>query len=65
MEKGTLYVATPKFQDLGIDNSYQGLNTHEYYGLLYGKEVELRHPPKFLIENKYIQKVKDLKKVSK
>ena len=50
------YKATKKFLELGIENSYQGLITNEYFDLRAGAEVELREVPKHLLEGKYIEK---------
>ena len=57
------YKATKKFLELGIENSYQGLITNEYFDLRAGAEVELRKVPKHLLEGKYIEEVKPKKGV--
>jgi len=51
------YKATEKFKELGIDNSYQGLQTWQYYDLRLGKEVEIELVPVFLIENNFIKEI--------
>jgi len=56
------YTATEKFKTLGIENSYQGLRTEDYFDFLYGKQVEIDNPPKHLIEGKFIEKVLKVKK---
>jgi len=52
------YKATEKFQKLGIDSSYQGLETWQYYDLRNGKEVEIKQIPILLIEGKFLEEVK-------
>ena len=52
------YKATEAFKKLGIENSYQGLNTINYYKLKACAAIELKAPPKHLINGKYIEKVK-------
>lgn len=58
------YKATKDFQKLGIDNSYQGLETRQYFDLREGKEVEIKQVPIPLIEGKFIEEVK-IKKTDK
>ena len=55
------YIATKKFKELGIEESYQGLNTDDYFSFLAGKEVDLKEVPKKLL-NGYIEKVEKVKK---
>ena len=55
------YKATDKFKELGIEDNYQGLETHQYFNLLGGRLVEIKTPPKRLLEGKYIEKVKEIK----
>ena len=57
-----LVKATEKFKELGIENSYQGLPTDKYFKLKAGAEVDLDEIPIHLIEGKYIEKIKKLKK---
>jgi len=52
------YKATAKFQELGIENSYSGLDKSVYWKLKEGKAVELSAPPEKLIKGKYLQIVK-------
>lgn len=52
------YKATEKFNELGIDNSFQGLETFIFYELKRGKEVEIKHVPIKLLDEKYLQEVK-------
>lgn len=54
--------ATRKFLELGIENSYQGLKTDDYYALRNGKTIELSQAPSHLLGGKYIEKVKEYKK---
>lgn len=57
------WVATKKFkEELGIENSYQGLKTVDYYKLKAGGEIELDEVPVHLIEGKFIEKIKKVKK---
>lgn len=56
------YKATKKFKELGIENSYQGLETEIYYALRNGKKVEIENAPKHLIDGEYIEKVKTKEK---
>ena len=51
------YKATKKFQTLSRANHHQGLSRLEYDTFLYGGTVECK-PPKMLINEKYIEKVK-------
>lgn len=52
------YKATKKFQELGIENSYQGLNTDDYFALRNGKIVELNQVPNHLLDGKYIEQIR-------
>ena len=54
--------ATKKFQELGIENSYQELNTEDYFALRNGKIVELNQAPNHLFNGKYIEAIKEHKK---
>ena len=56
------YKATEKFKELGIENSYQGLLTEDYYKLRNGGIVEIEFPPKHLIDGNYIKELKSDKK---
>lgn len=58
------YKATEKFQKLGIDSSYQGLETWQYFDLREGKEVEIKQVPILLLEQKFVEEVKK-EKISK
>ena len=51
------FKATKKFQTLSRANHHQGISRVEYDTLLYGGTVEGK-PPKMLINEKYIEKVK-------
>ena len=54
--------ATDKFKkELGIENSYQGLKTEDYYKLKAGAELDLDEVPVHLIEGKFIEKIKKIK----
>jgi len=53
-----LVKAKEKFQELGIENNYQGLNTEDYFALRRGEIVELKEIPKHLLEGDYIEKIK-------
>ena len=53
------YKATEKFKELGIDNSYQGLETWQYYDLRNGKEIEIEYVPFFLLDHKFVEEVKE------
>ena len=59
------YKATEKFKELGIDNSYQGLETWQYYDLRNGKEIEIEQVPIRLLELKFIKEIKKIKKIDK
>ena len=50
--------ATEKFQELGIENSYQGLDTEDYFALRRGEVIELKEIPAHLMAGKYIEKIK-------
>lgn len=52
------YQATESFKELGIDNNYQGLETEQYFALMRGEAIELKHVPIHLIDGKFIQEVK-------
>jgi len=52
------YKATEKFRELGIDSSYQGLQTWQYFDLRNGKEVEIKQVPIKLLQFKYIKEIK-------
>lgn len=56
------YKANKSFQELGIENSYQGLETWQYYDLKNGKIVEIEQVPIPLIENKFVKEIKKEKK---
>jgi len=55
------YKATETFKDLGIENSYQGLNTDIFFALKRGESVEIKQPPDHLIEGDYIKKIRGIK----
>ena len=52
------YIATKKFGKLGIENSYQGLETETYFALKAGKIVEIKNAPARLIKGGFIEIVK-------
>jgi len=54
--------ATDKFQELGIENCYQRLDTEVYFALRRGEIVEIRKVPSHLIDGGYIEKIKISKK---
>ena len=56
------YKATKKFERLGIDNSYQGLNTKDYYSLKAGNVVDIEDVPSVLLEENYVEKITETKK---
>ena len=54
--------ATEKFKkEAGIENNYQGLRTDQFYKLKAGGIIDLEDIPEHLIENKFIEKIKDKK----
>ena len=52
------YKATEKFKNLGTDNSFQGLETWQYFDLRAGKQVEIKQIPIPLIKGEFVQEVK-------
>ena len=55
------YKATKKFENLGIENSYQQIGERNFRLLKSKKLVEIDNPPEFLIKEKYIEIVKGVK----
>ena len=55
------YKATKKFKELGIENSYQHLEAPDFEDLWNGKIVtcELNNRNQYLIDNKYVEKLKE------
>ena len=50
-----------KFKELGIDNSYQGLDTEVYFALRRGEIVEIDKIPEHLEAGGYVEKLKSVK----
>ena len=50
--------ATEKFQELGIENCYQRLETEIYYALRRGEKIEIDKIPEHLIAGKYVEIIK-------
>ncbi len=48
-------------KEAGIENNYQGLRTDQFYKLKAGGIIDLEDIPEHLIENKFIEKIKDKK----
>ena len=51
------YKALKKFNELGIENSYQGLETEVYFALQRGEVVDVKGMPAFLIDNNYVKEI--------
>lgn len=56
-----LVKGTEKFKELGIDRSYQGLNTEVYFALRRGEVVEIEKIPAHLKAGGYVEKIKSVK----
>ncbi len=58
------YKATKKFKALGTENSYQHLETEQYFAFHRGETVEMKVLPfraRFLLFEKYIERLPEIK----
>jgi len=53
--------ATEKFQELGIENCYQRLDTEIYFALRRGEIVEIDKIPVHLTAGEYVEIIKSVK----